>query len=85
MDKCLTMIPALSNIADVISHVNNPFSKRRGIHVCQVLTADRINAYNSFKDPDEVKPQKFDAFNLKDDLFTITLPAKSVVVVEVVQ
>jgi alpha-N-arabinofuranosidase len=48
----------------------------------QVLTADRINSFNTFKNPDEVKPRKFDAFSLKDSVITVNLPAKSVVVLE---
>ncbi|NOR14276.1 MAG: alpha-N-arabinofuranosidase [Candidatus Aminicenantes bacterium] len=49
----------------------------------QVLTADRINSFNTFKNPDEVKPRKFDAFSQKDGVITVNLPAKSVVVVEI--
>ncbi len=48
-----------------------------------VLTADRINSFNTFKNPNEVKPRKFDAFSLKGSTVTINLPAKSVVVVEI--
>jgi len=50
----------------------------------QVLTSGRINAFNTFENPNEVKPKKFDAFSLKESLITITLPAKSVVVIEII-
>ncbi len=48
----------------------------------QVLTADRINAFNTFEKPDEVKPKKIGAFSLKDGTITVNLPSKSVVVLE---
>lgn len=40
-----------------------------------------MNAHNTFDSPDLVKTADFTGFNLTGDGFTVTLPAKSVVVV----
>jgi alpha-L-arabinofuranosidase len=49
----------------------------------RVLTADAMDAHNTFDQPDAVKPAAFTAFEMKGDAVTMTLPAKSVVVLEV--
>jgi alpha-N-arabinofuranosidase len=49
----------------------------------RVLTAPAINTRNTFDQPDNVKPAEFNAFKLTDNGFVATLPAKSVVVLEV--
>lgn len=49
----------------------------------QILTADKINKYNSFEAPENIKPQKFTDFKIIKDLLEVTLPPKSVVVLEV--
>ena len=49
----------------------------------QVLTAPEMNAHNTFEDPDTLKPVKFFASKITDDGFNVTLPAKSVVALEV--
>jgi alpha-N-arabinofuranosidase len=48
----------------------------------EVLTADVMNAYNSFEEPDNVKPATFKDFKLTDGILTINMPSKSVVVLE---
>jgi alpha-N-arabinofuranosidase len=48
----------------------------------EVLTAGEMTAYNSFEKPETVKPVSFKGFKLKEDVLTITLPPKSVVVLE---
>jgi alpha-L-arabinofuranosidase len=48
----------------------------------EVLTAPVINAMNTFDSPDTVAPRPFQAFTLTGSQLTLTLPAKSVVVVE---
>jgi len=48
----------------------------------EVLTAKEMAAYNSFEKPEMVKPVSFNGFKLKEDILTITLPPKSVVVLE---
>ncbi len=50
--------------------------------VAEVLTSDQMNSFNSFEKPDAVKPQAFKDFRMKDGILTVTLPAKSVVVLE---
>jgi len=49
----------------------------------EVLTAGEMNAFNSFENPDVVKPESFSHFKLKGENLTITLPSKSVVVLEI--
>jgi alpha-N-arabinofuranosidase len=48
----------------------------------EVLTASEMTAFNSFEKPDVVKPASFSGFKMKDNVLTITLPAKSVVAIE---
>jgi alpha-N-arabinofuranosidase len=49
----------------------------------RVLTAPEMNARNTFEQPENVKPTAFTAFKITDSGFVTTLPAKSVVVLEV--
>jgi alpha-N-arabinofuranosidase len=49
----------------------------------QVLTAPEMNAHNTFENPDAIKPVDFSAFKTTDAGFTVTLPSKSVVALEV--
>jgi len=49
----------------------------------RVLTADDMTAHNTFDKPETVKPAVFDGFSLRDDILTVKLPAKSVVVLEI--
>lgn len=48
-----------------------------------VLTSTTMNAHNTFDNPDAVKPTAFNEFKLTDQGFDTTLPAKSVVALEV--
>ncbi len=49
----------------------------------RVLTASSITDHNTFDKPNVVKPDNFDDFELNGSMLTATLPAKSVVVLEV--
>jgi alpha-N-arabinofuranosidase len=49
----------------------------------RVLTADDMTAHNTFDKPETVKPAAFDGFTLREDMLTLKLPAKSVVVLEI--
>jgi alpha-N-arabinofuranosidase len=49
----------------------------------RILTAPEMNAHNTFDQPDSVKPAEFNTFKVTDNGFVTTLPAKSVVVLEV--
>ncbi|MHC4355498.1 MAG: alpha-N-arabinofuranosidase [Planctomycetota bacterium] len=49
----------------------------------RVLTADAMTAHNTFDDPQAVKPVAFEDFRLKDDILAVTLPSKSVSVLEI--
>ncbi|HDP68680.1 MAG TPA: alpha-N-arabinofuranosidase [Candidatus Marinimicrobia bacterium] len=46
-----------------------------------IITADAMNAYNDFGQPEQVNIRKFLDYKLKKELLTIFLPAKSVVTV----
>jgi alpha-N-arabinofuranosidase len=48
----------------------------------RVLTAAEMNAHNTFSQPQSVKTVSFDACKVTDQGFAATLPAKSVVVIE---
>jgi alpha-N-arabinofuranosidase len=49
----------------------------------RVLTANAMQAHNTFDDPIAVMPAQFTAFKVTEAGFTATIPAKSVVVLEV--
>ncbi len=48
----------------------------------RVLTAEQMNAHNTFDRPDHVRPTEFQNVTPQGNQFSITLPAKSVVVLE---
>jgi alpha-N-arabinofuranosidase len=48
----------------------------------QVLTATEMNARNTFEKPEDLKLAEFSAFKTTTSGFAITLPAKSVVMLE---
>jgi alpha-L-arabinofuranosidase len=48
----------------------------------EVLTAGEMNSYNTFENPDAVKPAAFNGFTMKEGLLSIAMPSKSVVVLE---
>lgn len=45
----------------------------------QIVTADKLNTYNSFDNPNELTIQDFTAFNLKNNQLEIDMPPHSVV------
>jgi alpha-N-arabinofuranosidase len=58
----------------------------RGITASQVtgmvLTADTMNAHNTFEDPERVKPVVFNGASLSEGMLKVELPAMSVVTLE---
>jgi alpha-N-arabinofuranosidase len=44
-----------------------------------------MNAFNTFEKPEVVKPVQFKGFKMKDGILAVTMPAKSVVVLELVK
>ncbi len=48
----------------------------------QVLTANTMNAHNTFAQPDAVKPANFSGAELNGESLKVTLPSKSVVVLQ---
>jgi alpha-N-arabinofuranosidase len=59
----------------------------RGIELSDVsgriLTANELNARNTFEEPENVAPIEFTGFNTEGNKLTIDLPSKSVVVLSV--
>jgi len=49
----------------------------------RTLTAEKINAHNTFDDPYTVKPEKLSGLEIKEQKVFVTLPAKSVNVIEI--
>jgi alpha-N-arabinofuranosidase len=49
----------------------------------EVLTGSAMNSFNSFENPEVVKPAVFSGYSLKDGILSITMPSKSVVVLEI--
>lgn len=48
----------------------------------RILTSDKLQEFNSFENPDKIKPASFKGATLKGDMLTATLPPFSVVVLE---
>ena len=48
----------------------------------RILTADKVQAHNTFENPTNVKPNIFDKVTIKGESLTTTLPPHSVVVLE---
>jgi alpha-N-arabinofuranosidase len=49
----------------------------------RLLTAPEITAHNTFDHPDQVKTSEFSGAKATDTGFSVTLPAKSVVALEI--
>ena len=49
----------------------------------RVLTAPAMNTVNTFDKPEAVKPAPFTGIQVQGDLITLSLPSKSVVVLEI--
>ncbi|HQH73497.1 MAG TPA: alpha-L-arabinofuranosidase C-terminal domain-containing protein, partial [bacterium] len=49
----------------------------------QILTADTITAHNTFDNPEAVKPTAFSGASLQGNRISLTMPPKSIVVLEV--
>jgi len=46
----------------------------------RILTSAKINDHNTFDNPEVVKPADFKGYTLKDNILTVNMPSKSVVV-----
>jgi alpha-N-arabinofuranosidase len=49
----------------------------------RVLTAQAVDTINTFDKPDTVKPAVFNGFTVQGEMITLSLPSKSVVVLEI--
>ena len=50
--------------------------------VGEILTSTNLTDYNSFENPDNVKPVPFKEVKINKDILKIKLPAKSIVTIE---
>jgi alpha-N-arabinofuranosidase len=75
---------SLCNIdPDAPEKISVQFMKFKGDKVSgKILTADKMNAENTFENPDHVLPKKFSDFRLNGDNLVVNLPPMSVVVLE---
>ena len=49
----------------------------------RVLTADAMDAHNTFDQPEAVKPAPFEGGEVAGNNLTVTLPAKSIVILRI--
>jgi len=49
----------------------------------RILSADETNSHNTFEEPEKVKPENFKAGSFKKGILLTTIPAKSIVVLEI--
>jgi alpha-N-arabinofuranosidase len=75
---------SLCNIdPDKAEEVSIQFSRLTGDNVSgKILTADKMNAENTFEDPNQVLPKSFSDFKMRGSKLVVNMPAKSVVVLE---
>ncbi|HKK45017.1 MAG TPA: alpha-L-arabinofuranosidase C-terminal domain-containing protein [Balneolaceae bacterium] len=55
----------------------------KGVSNARILTADAVDAINTFDDPDNVSPKDYSNYNLHDSQLTLRLPSKSVIVLKI--
>ena len=58
-------------------------SLRPGSVKAEILRSGKVSDYNDFDDPDKVKPEAFTAIKTKGGKVCFTLPAASIVVLEI--
>lgn len=49
----------------------------------RILTADEINAHNTFDSPNTLQPTEFHSFKIEPNKLTVTIPSKSVLVLQI--
>jgi alpha-N-arabinofuranosidase len=68
------------------SHARTMVAELRGLGVTnatgRILTAPAINSYNSFEQPNAVRPAPFGGARLADGRLTVMVPPKSIIVLE---
>lgn len=48
----------------------------------QILSSDKVQDHNTFDNPDNIQPQEFTDFKIKNDKITVSIPPISVIVFE---
>jgi alpha-N-arabinofuranosidase len=49
----------------------------------RILTADQMNEHNTFDHPEKIKPDVFNEIEFEENRFSLTIPSKSVLVIEI--
>lgn len=57
-------------------------ANKKKVRWAKILTADEMNAHNTFDEPDALVPQAFKGAKVKGGVLTVELPAKSLVTLE---
>jgi alpha-N-arabinofuranosidase len=90
--NCSASIDSNGKMHVSLCNINPRSSEKTGIDLvkfkagritAKILTSDKMNALNSFDNPDEVTPESFSDFKLADNKLEVTLPPMSVVVLEI--
>jgi alpha-N-arabinofuranosidase len=84
-DKAGAIHVSLSNIdADMVQVVSVEISGIKGVKVSKaaILTSDNLSDHNTFENPQAVSPKPFDGIKLNGGILRVTLPAKSIVTLE---
>lgn len=76
---CNMQLDALSNVSVELRGLSNSVSRIKGT----LLTSDKMNDHNTFDQPDQVKPVTFNDVTVHHNTLTFTLPAMSVLVLEI--
>ena len=69
----------VDNAQQVTVHLNGVKATKA---IGEILTSAQLTDYNSFEQPDVVKPAPFRDAKVKNGILTIQLPAKSIVTLE---
>jgi alpha-N-arabinofuranosidase len=68
--------------ANHLAHVSIAVPSGSTVAGARILTADALDAHNTFEKPEAVKPASFDGAKITGETLTADLPSKSVVVIE---
>jgi alpha-N-arabinofuranosidase len=69
-----------NNPQDVVCELRGAAAKKVG---GRILTSNDMTAHNTFEKPDTIKPAEFKGAKVEGNLIKVTLPPKSVVVLEI--
>jgi alpha-L-arabinofuranosidase len=67
---------------DVVEALRELKGKSSAKVTAQLLSSEQMDSHNSFENPEEVYPVAFDGVRFKKGILQLTIPARSVVVLE---